>query len=468
MIDKRYLNWKNKIGYGAGDVAGNLVYAFLSTFMMFYLTDTVGMNVGIVGILMAVSKLLDAITDLLFGNLLDRTSSKFGKARPWMMLGYIGCSIMLAAIFMVPERWGDTAKYIYFFITYTLLNAVFFTINNIAYATLTALITKNTSERVQLGSIRYMFAFGATMIIQTATIDLVSSLGGGADGWKITAIVYAVIGLIVNTVSCLCIKELPAQELYTTDLMEYPLPYKACSIGEGFHLLISNKYYLMICGIYFMSQLCQSSLNMGVYYMKYVLGNEALLKTFSLYANIPLILGLILTPILVKKLRGMYKLNLAGYALTSVGRLGVMISAYLGSIPMMLLFTGISAIGSSPMQGGFNALIASCSEYTFLTKGRRIDGTMYACSSFGIKVGASIGTAVSGWLMSAAGYVENAASQTAGTINLLHLLYLWVPIFLTVFITLVLSRLDVEKANEKVLAKSFQAYLDSHQDECFL
>ena len=468
MIDKRYLNWKNKIGYGAGDVAGNLVYAFLSTFMMFYLTDTVGMNVGIVGILMAVSKLLDAITDLLFGNLLDRTSSKFGKARPWMMLGYIGCSIMLAAIFMVPERWGDTAKYIYFFITYTLLNAVFFTINNIAYATLTALITKNTSERVQLGSIRYMFAFGATMIIQTATIDLVSSLGGGADGWKITAIVYAVIGLIVNTVSCLCINELPAQELYTTDLMEYPLPYKACSIGEGFHLLISNKYYLMICGIYFMSQLCQSSLNMGVYYMKYVLGNEALLKTFSLYANIPLILGLILTPILVKKLRGMYKLNLAGYALTSVGRLGVMISAYLGSIPMMLLFTGISAIGSSPMQGGFNALIASCSEYTFLTKGRRIDGTMYACSSFGIKVGASIGTAVSGWLMSAAGYVENAASQTAGTINLLHLLYLWVPIFLTVFITLVLSRLDVEKANEKVLAKSFQAYLDSHQDECFL
>ena len=468
MIDKRYLNWKNKIGYGAGDVAGNLVYAFLSTFMMFYLTDTVGMNVGIVGILMAVSKLLDAITDLLFGNLLDRTSSKFGKARPWMMLGYIGCSIMLAAIFMVPERWGDTAKYIYFFITYTLLNAVFFTINNIAYATLTALITKNTSERVQLGSIRYMFAFGATMIIQTATIDLVSSLGGGAEGWKIAAIVYAVIGLVVNTISCLCVKELPAKELYTTDLMEYPQPEKACSIAEGFHLLFSNKYYLMICGIYLMSQLCQSSLNMGVYYMKYVLGNESLLKTFSLFANIPLILGLIITPILVKKLRGMYKLNLVGYALASMGRLGVMVSAYWGSIPMMLLFTGISAIGSSPMQGGFNALIASCSEYTFLTKGRRIDGPMYACSSFGIKVGASIGTAVSGWLMSAAGYVENAASQTAGTINLLHLLYLWVPIFLTVFITLVLSRLDVEKANEKVLAKSFQAYLDSHQDECFL
>lgn len=467
MIDKQYLNWKNKIGYGTGDVAGNVVYAFLSTFMMFYLTDTVGMNVGIVGILMAVSKLLDAITDLLFGNLLDRTSTRFGKARPWMLLGYIGCAVMLAAIFMIPSHWGDTAKYAYFFITYTLLNAVFYTINNIAYATMTALITKNTSERVQLGSIRYIFAFAATMLIQTFTTDLVTSFGGGAQGWKLIAIVYAVIGFLVNTVSCLCVKELPDEDLYKTDLIEYPLPEKPCSVAEGFHLLLSNKYYLMICGIYLMSQLCQSSLNMGVYYMKYVLGNENLLKTFSLYTNVPLIVGLILTPILVKKLRGMYKLNLAGYAIASVSRAGMMICAYLGSIPMMLVFTGISAFGTSPMQGGFNALIASCSEHTFLTKGRRIDGTMYACSSFGIKVGASIGTAISGWLMAAAGYVENAAVQTSGTMNLLHVLYLWVPVILNVCITLILSRLDVEKANEKVLANSFQAYLDAHQDEIF-
>ena len=119
------------------------------------------------------------------------------------------------------------------------------------------------------------------------------------------------------------------------------------------------------------------------------------------------------------------------------------------------------------MQGSFNALIASCSEYTFLSKGRRIDGTLYACSSFGIKVGASIGTALSGWLMASAGYVENAAVQTSSTTNLLHVLYLWVPIILNICITLILSRLDVEKANEKVLAKTFQAYLDTHLDKIF-
>ena len=138
MVDKRYLNWKNKIGYGAGDISGNVVYAFLSTFLMFYLTDTIGMNVGIVGTLIAASHLLDSITDLFFGMLIDRTQSKMGRARPWMLFGYFGCTILLVAVFMIPTSWGQTAQYAYFFITYTLLNAVFYTANNIAYATLTA------------------------------------------------------------------------------------------------------------------------------------------------------------------------------------------------------------------------------------------------------------------------------------------------------------------------------------------
>ena len=417
MIDKRYLNWKNKIGYGSGDMAGNMVYAFLSTYLMFYLTDTVGMNVGVVSILIAVSKILDAATDLVFGNLLDRTNTTMGKARPWMLYGYIGCGIMLAAVFMIPADWGDTARYAYFFITYTLLNAVFYTVNNIAYATLNALITKNTSERVQLGTIRYMFAFASTMLIQTFTMDLVTWFGGGAAGWKLVALLYAIIGLGVNTISCLCIKELPQDELYKTDLITFKKPSDNCTISQGFRLLFANKYYLLICAVYFLSQLCHSCMSIGVYYMKYVLGDASLMKVFSLFTNAPLIIGLIVTPILVRKLRGMYKLNLVGYGFAALGRIGVLISAYAGSIPLMLVFTGIAAIGTSPMQGGFNTLVAGCSEHTFLTKGRRIDGTMYACSSFGIKVGAAAGTAVTGWLMASAGYIENAAVQTVTTIG---------------------------------------------------
>lgn len=452
MVNKQYLNWKNKLGYGSGDIAGNVVYAFLSTFLMFYLTDTVGMNMGIVGSLMALSKLLDAATDLFFGFLIDRTHSKMGKARPWMLVGYIGCTLLLSAIFMVPESWGATTKYVYFFFIYTLLNAVFYTANNVAYATLTALITKNTSERVQLGTIRYIFAFATTMVIQAITIDAVTSLGGNAAAWRRVAIIYALIGLVSNTISALSVREMPRDELYKTDMKDTVIEEKNYSLAEGANLLISNKYFIMIFGIYLLSQLCQSSLNMGVYFMKYVLGDPGLLKTFSIFANAPLILGLVITPWLVKKLRGLYKLNIVGYFIAVVGRIGVMISAYIGNIPLMLVFTGLSMIGTSPLQGGMNALIASTSEHTFLTKGIRIDGSMYSCASFGIKVGGSIGTAISGCLMAATGYIENAVVQTSATMHMLYFLYLWAPIILNLAITLVLTRLDVEKANEKILA----------------
>ena len=452
MTEKRYLKWYNKIGYGSGDVAGNVVYAFLSTFMMFYLTETIGMNVGVVGTLMALSKLFDGVTDIFFGTLIDKTRTKMGKARPWMLYGYIGCAVALASIFMVPTSWGDKAQYAYFFVTYTLLNAVFFTANNIAYASLTALITKNSSERVQLGSIRFIFAFGTSLLIQYVTIDAVNAFGGGAQGWKMVAIIYAIIGLVVNTISCLSVKELSTEELDETADKELQEEEEKYTLVQAAKLLFSNKYYLIICATYMGTQLYASALNMGLYFMKFILGNEAYLGDFSLAINIPLIIGLLITPTLVRKMGSMYKINLIGYVIAVLGRALVIVAGYMGSLPLMLVFTAVAALGTSPLQGDLNALIAACSEYTFHTQGKRIDGTMYSCSSFGIKVGGSLGTAICGWLLDAAGFVEQAAVQSASAINMLHVLYLWAPMVLNIVVTVLLSRLKVEKANSKLLA----------------
>ena len=331
-----------------------------------------------------------------------------------------------------------------------MLNAVFYTANNIAYASLTALITKNSSERVQLGSIRFIFAFGTSLLIQYITIDAVNFFGGGAQGWKIVAIIYAIIGLVTNTISGLSVKELSAEELDETadkDLQEQEEKY---TMVQAAKMLFTNKYYLMICGTYVGTQLYASMLNMGVYFMKNVLGDEGLLGDFSLAINIPLIIGLLITPYLVKKFNGMYKINLIGYVVAIIGRALVIVAGYMHSIPLMLVFTAVAAFGTSPLQGDLNALIASCSEYTFHTKGKRIDGTMYSCSSFGIKVGGSIGTAMCGWLLDSAGFIEQAAVQTASAMNMLHIVYLWLPLVMTVIVTLILSCLNVEKANEKL------------------
>lgn len=489
MQEKQYLKWYNKVGYGSGDIAGNVVYAFLSSFVMIYLTNTVGLNPGIVGTLIAASKFFDGVTDIFFGAMIDKTKSRMGKARPWMLYAYIGCAVTLVAIFAVPLDMGKTSQYIWFFIAYTLLNAVFYTANNIAYSALTALVTKNSKERVQMGSYRFIFAFATSLLIQSITVGAVAAFGGGAFGWRTIAIIYAVIGLLVNTISVLSVKELSQEELSWSDRMEGSVmgeeSAKAAENGretengpeaeaglkagdgqakgaaeekygliEAVKLLAANKYYLMICGIYILQQIYTAMINMGIYYMTYVLKNENLYGVFSWAVNIPLIIALLATPALVSKWNGMYKLNLRGYMLSTAGRAMVIVAGYLGSVPLMLLFTGIAALGQGPWQGDMNAVIAACSEYTYLTKNKRVDGTMYSCTSLGIKLGGGLGTAVAGWLLAASGFEGTAAVQPDSCIRMLYFIYLWIPMLINLIMTFILSRMNVEATNKKLKQQS--------------
>ena len=394
MTEKRYLKWYNKVGYGSGDIAGNVVYAFLSSFVMIYLTNTVGLNPGIVGTLIAVSKLLDGVTDIFFGSLIDKTHSKMGKARPWMLYGYIGCAITLVAIFAIPTNLGQFAQYAWFLIAYTLLNAVFYTANNIAYSALTALVTKNSAEQVEMGSWRFMFAFATSLLIQSITLGAVTALGGGAAGWRTVAIIYAIIGLLVNTLSVFSVKELPEGELVdTTDKKEIEQDEKY-NLVQAAKLLAGNKYYMMITVTYILQQFYGAMIGVGTYYAKYILADENMFGTFAWFINIPLIIALIFTPTIVQKWNGMYKLNKYSYMVATVGRLLVAVAGYMGNIPLMLAFTALAALGQGPWQGDMNAVIASCSEYSWLTKHKHVDGIMYSCTSLGVKIGGGLGTAI--------------------------------------------------------------------------
>lgn len=452
MEEKKYLKWYNKIGYGSGDIAGSGVYNFLAAFVMIYLTNSIGLNPGIIGTLMMLSKLCDGVSDIFFGAMIDKTRTKLGRARPWMLYGFIGCAITLSLIFAVPTSWGQNAQYAYFFITYTLLNAVFYTANNVAYGTLTALITKNGNERVQMGSIRFMFSYGTGMVVQAVTVGAVTFFGGGAAGWRTVAIIYSIIGLISNTISCFSVKELSDEELdgEENEMMEDgKVKY---SLKDAAKMLLHNKYYIMICGIYIFQQIYGAMINAGIFFMTYVLGDANLLGTFAVAINLPMIIGLLITPFLVKKLNGMYKLNLTGYIIGTICRGLVIVGAMIGSIPMMLVCSALASFAISPLQGDLTALIAASSEYTYLTENKRIDGTMFSCSSFGTKLGGGIGTALSGWLLAASGFINNAAIQPESCINMLHFMYLWMPMIINFVIMLILSRLKVEKANEELIA----------------
>ncbi len=218
-------------------------------------------------------------------------------------------------------------------------------------------------------------------------------------------------------------------------------------------MLIHNKYYLVILVVDILRQTYSAIINMGIFYMTYVLGKAALLGTFSGAINLALIVGLAFLPSLVAKFKGYYKLNFSGYLVAAAGRGIVIVAGYMGNVPLMLAGTAIGAIGMAPWQGNLNALVAECSEHTFLQYGKRIDGTMFSCTSMGLKIGSGLGTAIVGWLLDFGGFNGKLAVQSQSCINMLHFMYLWLPMLINILVALLLTQLNVEKANEKLRAQ---------------
>lgn len=443
MEEKKYLKWYNKVGYGSGDLAANCIYGLVTSFVMIYLTDTVGLNSAVIGVLIAFARVFDGISDVIFGNLMDKTHTKMGKARPWMLWTQVGNCICLVLLFSVPMGASDTFQYAYFFIVYVLLNVIFYTANNIAYASLTSLITKNTNERVQMGSIRFMFSLGTNVVVSSVTVGLTQTLGGGAAGWRNVAIIYAIIALIVNTISVFSVKELSPEELSegTNASMDEKVPFV-----ESLKLLFKNKYFIMIAIFYVLMYIQTGITSVGTYWCTYVYGDVSALGMFTASGMVPMIIGLAVTPFLVQKMKGMWKVNFFGYCAATVFRVLFVIAGLSLNVPFMLITTALAGLCTSPVTGDINALISSASEYTVRTQGRHIEGSMFSCSSFGIKVGNGLGTALCGILLDLGGYVPNQA-QPQSSINMLNFMYLWFPLIAVALTTVVMYFLKVEKAN---------------------
>lgn len=446
MNEKKYLKWYQKVAYGSGDMASNCGYALMSSFVMLYLTNAVGLNSAIIGTLMMVSKLLDGVSDIFFGGLMDRTKSKLGQARPWMLYGQIGVSASLFLVFCIPSM-SQSMQYAYFFVFYSAYNAVFYTANSIAYAALAAKITKNGQERVQLGSIRFIFATFTTLIISYNVMGLVEKFGGGTQGWRTVALIFAVIALIINTFCVLMVKEVPDEESVPAGEKK-PAATAKISFGQSLKLLLKNPYYIVILGLYLVNY-AYSGITQGsaIYFMTYYMGDPALLGTFSLFQLVPVMIILSLTPVLVKKFGSMWKMNLYARIITLLMGVVFIVGALSKNLPVMLISTFLRNMAGGPLTGTLNALVAETSDYTWRTQKVRIDGLMFSCSSIGVKLGGGIGSAIVGWLLAWGGFDGTAAVQSAGAVNMIFFMYAVTPVILGIVMAVLVYLLKVEQAN---------------------
>lgn len=446
--ERKRLNFAQKVGYGVGDMGENFCWTLVSSFILIYCTNAVGLDAAIVGTLMMASKFFDGVTDLVMGRIIDRTKSKMGKSRFWLFVSSFPLALSTIMLFNVPGSFTDAAKYAYIFIIYTLMGAVFYTMSNISYASLSAMITKNADERMQLQSMRFIFATIGILVLSSVTSRLVNVFGGGQDGWRVVSIMYGIFCLVLVLITVASVREIPAEENENVSENAEKKPER--SFVETVKILVKNKYFLYLLVYNFVNSGCGGVMTgILVYYVTYTLKNADLQGLIGLVGYVPAILILPLVPKLSDKF-GVQRTSFVGYIVVIAGS----VIAYLGgaSSGLVIIIGGlvIRALGLGPFTAGSNVMIAQADDYSELKFGERATGMIFSCSSIGGKIGTGIGTAVCGFIISWSGFNNELAVQSQHTQNVFMNAYFLPALVAAVFTLFVISRMDVEKANRKL------------------
>lgn len=449
MSEKKYLTFIQKVGYGVGDLGSNYCWTFVASFIMIYCTNTLGISSGVIGVILMLSKFLDGISDVIMGRIIDRTKSKMGKARFWYAVSAFPVALFTFLLFNIPASFSENTQYVYMFIVYTLMGVVFYTMSNIAYSSMTALVTKNSKERVQLGSYRFIFAGLAVILIGTFTSDLVEYFGGGQHGWTMVSLIYSVICFIFLFIPVLSVKELPESELMEGN--GEGAEEEKVGFIESVLLLFKNKYFILILIWYLVMYLASGvTSGLGIYYTTYKLNNAGLLGTLSMVGMVPAIVILLFVPQLTEKF-GIRRVSIWGAVFGIAGGILAILggNTELCFVAIIIGLVGKSA-GTAPMRGGVNALIAAADDYSVLKYGKRVTGMMYSCSSVGLKVGTGFGTAATGVLLELAKFDGTAEVQSAFTVNMINYTYILAVVIPSIVTLVVLIFLNVEKENKRL------------------
>lgn len=443
---ERRLSFLQKLGYGVGDAGANFAMVLVGSFIMFYCTNTLGISAALLGTLMMLSKVLDGVTDIIMGKIIDSTHSKMGKARFWYLISIVPMGLFSFLLFNVPAGFSENGKVIYVFIVYTIINAVAYTMSSISYTALTALCTKNNDDRVLMGTFRYVFSVISAIVVGSVTMGLVEKFGGGQPGWRAVSLIYAIACMACLLIPFLAVKELP-EEVVNSGVIKGGEEAKTNFI-EDIKVLCSNKYFWMLLIMFLAFNLSQSLGNgLAVYFCLYQMGNADLMGLISMAGLVPIMVCLPFVPKLSSKV-GMRNAGLYGHL---VGLIGAVIMLWGGltiNFPVMLAGLVLRGISTAPQCGVQNALVAEADEYSFLKYGKRTTGMMFSCVSVGFKVGTGLGTAVSGFLLEFSGFDGQAAQQTATALGAIRYGYLLGMALPTVVALVVFYFMKVESENK--------------------
>ncbi|MDY0394576.1 glycoside-pentoside-hexuronide (GPH):cation symporter [Virgibacillus halophilus] len=287
------ISTKEKIGYGIGDIASNFVWGMVSSYLLFFYTDIFGITAAAAGTLFIVTRLWDAINDPLMGIVIDKTKSKHGKTRPYLLYLPIPLAVISVLTFITPS-FSEGGKLVYAYITYTLLGMAFTAIN-LPYASLMPRMTRDSGEKAELNSYRGMGRTIATIIVAAATLPLASLLGNGDEkiGFPITMGIYSVVATVLYFVTFKSCHERVVPK--NTD--------KLVSLGQSVKDMMKNRSWSLVSISATLWFLRSGTMNAAlIYYIKYYLGQPGMIPFYLTLLNVANLLGTVLAFFVLKKM----------------------------------------------------------------------------------------------------------------------------------------------------------------------
>lgn len=424
-----------KIAYGLGDTAANLVWRTLMVFLAFFYTDVFGLSAAAVGTLLLVSRFGDGVSDFIVGIIADRTNSRWGKFRPWILFTSVPFGVLTVLTFTTPEL-GDTGKLIYAYVTYNALLIVF-TANNVPYSALTGVISPSPTERTILTSYRFFFAFGGGILVQGLTNPLVQYFGQGdkVAGYRGTMMLFAVAAVILFIITFLGTKErVVAPKRKKLELKE-----------DLIDLLKNRPWLILFCvGLSFVTM---TTLKQGVtmYYFSYYINSPSLAGIFLVISTLAALIGAILASPLAIRL-GKQRLMRYSFILAAVTSAAL----YLAKPSDIALIFGLSMLtefATGPIVVLFFAMLADAADFSEWKNYRRATGLVYSAGSLSMKFGTGVGGALTGWTLMIVGYAANV-EQTPESLQGIRLL---ISIFPTAAAILGLVAFHFYPISEKML-----------------
>ncbi len=441
------LPWSTRIAYGCGDAACNVVFGMVNTLLTLFYTDYVGISVATIGLVMLLSRIFDGTSDIIMGFIVEKTHSKWGKGRPWLLWMAVPYALSAIALFTVPQT-NATLQFWYIFVSYNLCTTVIYTAINVPYGTLAVRMTRSSDERSMLSVMRLAIARFGQLVTVVSTMPLVKLLGDTQSAWIKAIVLWSVIACGLLLFCFARCKETVCVEAKVKETTKVPL-------AKSLITLAKNQYFWAVLFLFALENIHSQVVGIVLpYYCKYLLHNDSWMYSALYFSEIGVIVGVsLICPMLLKRIS---KRNLAliGSLFACASHLLFLVNPY--SFAWIAFTTVLRAIGEAPAYALLFSMIADAVEFGQWKSHLRQESLVLGCSSMGYKVGTGVASAIVSGLLMMSGYISSTVggvAQPESAMSMIYWLYVAAPLLVWGLISLLLALYKLDRKMPEILTE---------------